>query len=171
MKIALMNGANEIELPWYARAEYSNDLGHWSVDKYVFTTKLEVVFPAAPEAEFLDYRESSNVQQPINGWALWPDAPCGPIFYGQLADSLPIYIDRAMSVSFYVALDMHLMSHSARNAALHVLFDEPQRAGHLKGLASLLEATNKEMRRAPAYNMMDNAAAYRVLQGTKSTAS
>jgi len=153
MKIALLNGSNEIELPWYERAHYSNDLGHWNVDKYCFTTKLEAHFPAAPEAEFLDYRESADVLQPINGWALYPDLGerCGAVFYGQLSPT-PIHIGRSVSVIFYLSIDMKNMSFSARYAAMHVLFGEPRRAHHDEGLAALLAATVKERRAAPAYN-------------------
>lgn len=157
LQIAMLNGSHETTAPWYQRAEYPADLGYWHVEGYRVETKLEVVFDAAPESEFLDFRESAKESYPINNWALYvaPSAegsPAQPLFWGSMCDKV-VLINKCMVVSFHARIDMTAMSVQARYAALHLMFGMPKRQGHDKALASILADVSRTLSDSPAWHV------------------
>lgn len=153
IEVALLNGQRELTLPWYERAKYPMDLGHWhQLGDNHFRTKLPVIFPASPEAEFLDYRESASERQAFNGWCVYSTAySTNPILYGAFdSHGLGVVMTKAVSVDFYLAFDLSQSAVQARSAAWAALFGMPMQQGHAPALASLCACAFEEMRRAPS---------------------
>lgn len=165
LQIAMLNGRHETTAPWYKRAVYPADMGFWSVDGYLITTKLELVFDAAPESEFSDLRGALKAQYPINNWALHVPGvglPDAPLFWGSMCDKV-VLLDKTMVVAFFIRIDMAGMSPQSRFAAWHVLFDAPKRQGHDKALASMLAETERDLGASPVWAPEDDGRLGRLL--------
>lgn len=151
LEIALFNGQKELTAPWYVRSNYPADLGWWhQIADNRLRSKLPVVFPAATEAEFLDYRASRNDRYAFNGWCLYnPTATSNAIFYGAFGDRRGVVLDKSVSVDFYLEIDLSECAVQARYAAWSALFGMPQQQGYAGALASLCERAYAEKSRAP----------------------